>query len=391
MKLNSHNVEKSIGPTRWRALGLLFVSSLILACTTNAPLPTPPEVLQSISLRSDNTNGNALKITYLGNTTLGIEDEESRVVVDAFVTRPSRWEMLAGIKPNKCLIRDVFDAAGMPSADLIVPLHSHYDHLMDAPVAADVLGAKLVASPSVRSVFRNMRKNRCVDVDEDTTLIDVPSVEEERKLRMSAFELEFEEAQHTDTGISGRFFAPRRGQAKASDFNVPAYAHRSRESAEVNYCEPTPASNYREGTSYNLYFYHRKSDLRIAIINAAPRYDDPDELMCEKCSDLHPLHDSDVIFIHILLFDKVTQNDFYLHLKEVLKKKRTKTILVPVHWDAFYIPITKDTVKLRRQERLRMTDHPMIARSAEYIDKELGSLPKVEIVWITAFDTMYIY
>lgn len=93
--------------------------------------------------RSRSGSGASLIIRWMGTAAHVIESQTTRVAIDPFVTRPGLRRVLgAPLAPDE---REVLDRFGT-RLDAVLCGHSHYDHLLDAPLVARATGAKLVGS-----------------------------------------------------------------------------------------------------------------------------------------------------------------------------------------------------------------------------------------------------
>jgi L-ascorbate metabolism protein UlaG (beta-lactamase superfamily) len=85
-----------------------------------------------------------LTVTWLGVTTLLIDDGESALMTDGFFTRPSLPKVrLRSIAPSQPRIQDCLSRAGVCHLEAVIALHTHYDHAMDCAVVADRTGAPI--------------------------------------------------------------------------------------------------------------------------------------------------------------------------------------------------------------------------------------------------------
>lgn len=102
-----------------------------------------------------------LGVTFLGVATLLLDDGRTAIMTDGFFSRPSLLTVgLGRIGPNGSRI----DAAltrlrlGPPPAGCrlaaVIPVHTHFDHVMDSAVVAQRTGAVLVGSGSAANVGR---------------------------------------------------------------------------------------------------------------------------------------------------------------------------------------------------------------------------------------------
>jgi L-ascorbate metabolism protein UlaG (beta-lactamase superfamily) len=97
----------------------------------------------------------ALGVTFLGVATLLFDDGRGAVLTDGFFSRPSLPRVaLRRIRPDQDRVADALTRAGVGALDAVLPVHSHYDHAMDAAVVAGRTGALLVGGESTANVGR---------------------------------------------------------------------------------------------------------------------------------------------------------------------------------------------------------------------------------------------
>lgn len=98
-----------------------------------------------------------LAVTFLGVSTLLVQDGESAVMTDGFFSRPGLLRVgLGRVAPSAERIDAALDRAlgdaGLDGLDAVIPVHSHYDHALDSAVVAERTGALLVGGESVTNV-----------------------------------------------------------------------------------------------------------------------------------------------------------------------------------------------------------------------------------------------
>ena len=106
--------------------------------------------------------GASLKLSWLGVATVLLDDGETALLTDGFFSRPGKWQTFTGkIAPDldaigRGLARAGLAGQGARSGKLavVIPLHSHYDHALDAPEVAKRTGALLLGSSSTANVGR---------------------------------------------------------------------------------------------------------------------------------------------------------------------------------------------------------------------------------------------
>jgi L-ascorbate metabolism protein UlaG (beta-lactamase superfamily) len=147
------------------AVGVVaIISALFLIRIDACPEPVP--------LRNYFVNlfsPSPMRITFLGVSSLLIEDDTQAVVIDGFFTRPTLFEGLAAaltpVEPNGALIDAALQRAEITTVTApaqtrrlnllgVVVNHSHYDHAMDSSDVAERTGAMLIGSESTANIAR---------------------------------------------------------------------------------------------------------------------------------------------------------------------------------------------------------------------------------------------
>lgn len=95
----------------------------------------------------------ALSITWLGVSTLLVDDGTTAVLTDGFFSRPSLVEVgLGRLSPSESRIDYCLNRAGINRLAAVLQVHTHYDHVMDSAVVAQRTGARLVGGRSAANV-----------------------------------------------------------------------------------------------------------------------------------------------------------------------------------------------------------------------------------------------
>jgi L-ascorbate metabolism protein UlaG (beta-lactamase superfamily) len=100
-----------------------------------------------------------LAVTFLGVAGLLVDDGESAVMTDGFFSRPSLLRVALGrIAPDPARIGAALRRLGLDGDTgrlrAVVPVHTHYDHVLDSAVVAERTGAVLVGGESAAQVGR---------------------------------------------------------------------------------------------------------------------------------------------------------------------------------------------------------------------------------------------
>lgn len=98
-------------------------------------------------------------VTFLGVASLLLDDGETAVMTDGFFSRPSLPRLLLRpIAPDLERIDDALDRLGFGASGrrlaAVLPVHTHFDHVMDSAVVAARTGAVLVGGESSANVGR---------------------------------------------------------------------------------------------------------------------------------------------------------------------------------------------------------------------------------------------
>ena len=96
-------------------------------------------------------------VTFLGVSTLLLDDGTSALMTDGFFSRPGLGRVALGtIAPDIDRIDACLRRAGVDRLEAVLPVHSHFDHVMDSAVVAARTGATLVGGTSTAHVGRGL-------------------------------------------------------------------------------------------------------------------------------------------------------------------------------------------------------------------------------------------
>lgn len=96
-----------------------------------------------------------LTVTWLGVSTLLVDDGESAVMTDGFFSRPSMMEVgLRRLTPSAARITDCLTRAQVGGLTAVLPVHTHFDHALDSAVVAELTGARVVGGESAANIAR---------------------------------------------------------------------------------------------------------------------------------------------------------------------------------------------------------------------------------------------
>lgn len=241
-----------------------------------------------------------LTVQFLGNTNLVFSDGETSIMTDGFFTRPNAFTILFGeVEPDIKRVKENLHYAGLETLDAVIPLHSHFDHAMDAALVADLMNAQLIGSSSTINI------GRAYGLQEES--MSIPILNE--PFNIGAFTLTFLTSNHWQYPDK-----KQRDLLLNQDIEEPLV---------------TPASifDYKEGISYMILLEH--GNHKIAINGSAG-------FKVNTVEDF----DADISFFSIAgleLMDGDYNQGYQTHVIDAVNPE----VLVPIHWDDFTIPLSK--------------------------------------------------
>jgi L-ascorbate metabolism protein UlaG (beta-lactamase superfamily) len=179
-----------------------------------------------------------LTVTWAGVSTLLVDDGDSALMTDGFFSRPSLAAVASRkLSPSQPRIDGSLARMGVTSLDAVLPVHTHFDHVMDSAVVAARTGAKLVGGTSAAHVGRGF------GLAEDRLVTAHPGV----PITLGA------KGNWAVTLIEGAHCPPDRFPGKIT---APVVS-------------PVKASAYRCGESWSTLIHHVPTDRRLLIVGSA--------------------------------------------------------------------------------------------------------------------------
>ncbi len=101
-------------------------------------------------------NSDAVTVTWLGVTTLLFDDGETQILIDGFFSRPTVADILLRLPVDNDApkINYAMNEFRMRRLAAIIPVHSHFDHVMDVGAIANRSSASILGSESTAQVAR---------------------------------------------------------------------------------------------------------------------------------------------------------------------------------------------------------------------------------------------
>lgn len=274
----------------------------------------------------------ALRVTFVGVSTLLFDDGETAFMTDAFFSRPGVLSMLGTIAPDSAVIADALERLGVRTLAAVIPVHSHYDHAMDAPLVARRTGALLVGSASTANVGRG------AGLAEDRIKV----VQGGEVLAFGRFRITLLPSAHAPSPMlmPGEIGAPLTPPAR---FNA-----------------------YRLGECYSVLVEH---DGRTILVQGSAGYR-PGALQGVK---------ADVVYLGIALMGRQDEAFRQGYWREVVQGVGARRV-IPIHWDDFFVPLDRPLVALPR-----LSDD--VTASLEYLlarEAEGGPEVRMPVAWVVS-------
>ena len=179
----------------------------------------------------------SVTVRFTGSTTLLFDDGETSWMTDGWFSRPTFIEIITQrVEPDLAAIDRGLKANEVDKLDAVIPLHSHYDHAMDAPEVARQTGAKLFGSESTANIARGW------GLDEGRIKI----FTHKKPIALGAFNI---------TPIESNHFQFADPEIAKTALDLPAI--------DSPLVPPGPITSYRVGKTYVLHVEHPQGSFVI--------------------------------------------------------------------------------------------------------------------------------
>ena len=104
--------------------------------------------------------GSPVRVAWLGVSTVLVTDGETSLLTDGFFSRPGLGTValsqmnLKALSPDVARIDEALLLAGIDRLDAVLPVHTHYDHVLDSATVALRTGARVIGGTSTAHVAR---------------------------------------------------------------------------------------------------------------------------------------------------------------------------------------------------------------------------------------------
>lgn len=278
--------------------GLIPLLLLLVGCIPSANL----KKYESYRLADQSSSAipeGKVKVTFLGVSTLLIDDGETQLLTDGFFTRPKMLKAAFGkVAPDTLAINAVLDKVKMDKLKAIFTAHSHYDHVMDAPFVVQKTGAKLYGSKTTLMVGRGAGLE-----DSQMELYQPDKVLEFGKFRV--------------TILKSRHTPPFKVMGKIVDD--------SNQELEKPLSQPAKLDEFKEGGAFDMLIEHNGHSM---LIKASSNY-------IEGAWDNI---NADVVFLGLVKLDEQSEDFRQAFYQETIGAVKPN-LIVPIHWDNFMKPL----------------------------------------------------
>jgi L-ascorbate metabolism protein UlaG (beta-lactamase superfamily) len=236
-----------------------------------------------------------LTVTWLGVATLLITDGISALMTDGFFSRPSLAAVaVKRIEPSLERIIGCLERTRVKSLEAVVPVHTHYDHVLDSAVVASRTNAKLVGGESAANVGRGH------GLSEDSIVVATPG----EPIILGAYEVTLIESKHSP---------PDRFPGVIEQPVVP----------------PVKAAAYKCGEAWSVLVHHRQSGRRLMIQGSAG-------FVAGALAEQR----ADVVYLGVGQIGLLPEAYIVDYWNEVVRPLGARRVVL-IHWDDFFRPLTE--------------------------------------------------
>lgn len=241
------------------------------------------------------TETSPLTVTWMGVSTLLVDDGTSALLTDGFFSRPSLIDVGARkLRPSSARIDAALARAGVDRLAAVLPVHTHYDHAMDSAVVAERTGARVVGGRSAANIARGQ------GLSEDRIVIATPGCE----MELGNFGVTLIESQHCP---------PDRFPGAITSPPVP----------------PVKVSAYRCGEAWSTLVHHRPSGRRLLIQGSAG-----------FAAGALSGYEAEVAYLGVGQLGIQPERYIRQYWNETVRAVGARRVVL-IHWDDFFRPLTK--------------------------------------------------
>lgn len=273
-------------------------SLFFIGCATLWHARGLPDYETWLDHHPENPANGSVKVTFLGVTTLLIDDGETQILIDGFFSRHPLWKVVTSqMHTNRKKVDEAISKYGINRVKAIFVSHSHYDHAFDVAYVTKKTGAVLHGSPSTLNIGRGG------GLGEEQMTAFQPG----KEVQIGVFSITVIPAKHSPPS----FFNNNIGQTIDRPLSQPARVIK-----------------YVEGNSYDFLIKHGGKSIYII----------PSANYVEGMRDQYK---ADVVFLsigNIARLNKAFKNALWENSIEKLKP----SLVIPIHWENFFTPLSEN-------------------------------------------------
>lgn len=236
----------------------------------------------------------SVTVRFTGTATLVFSDGETRFVTDGWFSRPGPLSLFLGeIEPDLDAIHEGLVRNEVMRAAAVFPVHSHFDHAMDAPEVAKRTGAVLMGSEATANIGRGWGLPEA----------QIRVVRDREEIRLGRFTLVPIESRHF------QFPDPEIRKAALDDSEIPEPL-----------VPPVGAFEYKLGKAYALYLSHPRGSV---LIQGSAGYIEG------GLEGFRP----DIVFLGVGGLGSQTPEYREAYWRETVERTGPARI-IPIHWDS---------------------------------------------------------
>ena len=248
---------------------------------------------------------NTVKITFLGTTSLLFDDGETQLMIDGFISRPPLWQVIASkLTTDKPVVDAMLNRLQVNRLQGVFASHSHYDHALDIAYIAQRTGAKLYGSISTLNIGRGA----------GLTADQLQLYQPKKVLHIGQFSIMVLPSKHTPAVVGVGI-----NDDLGEQINAPLQ-------------QPVRIGAYKEGGSYDFLLRHGRASFFIK----------PDTNFVAGALDNIR---ADVLLLGTAMLGK-QQPAFQQQFYDETVGKIHPQLVVPIHWDNFFHPLSEHLVAL---------------------------------------------
>lgn len=236
-----------------------------------------------------------LSVTWIGVATLLIDDGSSALMTDGYFSRPGLATIVGGkLAPSPARVDGCLARAKVSRLEAVIPVHTHFDHVLDSALVADRTGARLVGGQSAANVGRGY------GLPEDRIVVAVDG----EPIRLGAYDVTLIESHHCPPdrfpGVIGAPVTP-----------------------------PVRASAYRCGESWSTLVHHRATGRRLLIQGSAGFVEGA--LAGQR---------ADAAYLSVGQLGLQPRSYIIDYWTETVRAVGARRVIL-IHWDDFFRPLAK--------------------------------------------------